>query len=88
MFGCTPTFFEERLKVFSKAVEEGKPEGFWGGVVGEVVEEVAKGGVEEGRGKAVVLWFVSGLYSLTIERVERKGLTNFAHRGGIVRRHI
>lgn len=57
--------------MFTKAVEEGKPEGFWGGVLGEVVEEIAKGRGEEGKGRAVVLWFVSIFFAFELGWRER-----------------
>ena len=44
--------------MFTRAVEEEGVEGFCGAVIGEVVESVAVGGGEEGKGRAVTLWFV------------------------------
>lgn len=47
--------------MFANALHEGGLDGYHAYVVGEVVESVAKGGVEaeEGKGRAVTLWIVS-----------------------------
>lgn len=47
--------FVEIIKIAGKA----EIEGYHGVVAAEVVESIAKGGAEEGKGKAAHLWIVS-----------------------------
>lgn len=47
--------FPANVEKFIGVLDKGKPEGYLGGVFGEVIEEIANGGKEEGKGKAVRL---------------------------------
>jgi hypothetical protein len=51
----------DNLNKFARILENTSPGdlvGYHGVVVGEVVEEIAKGGAQEGKAKAVHLWIV------------------------------
>ncbi|RDW78130.1 hypothetical protein BP5796_05982 [Coleophoma crateriformis] len=52
-----PTFLADNAQKFAAALDsaEPRPNGYLGSVAGSVMEDIAKGGAEEGKGSAVVL---------------------------------
>ncbi|RDW85025.1 hypothetical protein BP6252_02615 [Coleophoma cylindrospora] len=56
-YQTVPTFLADNARKFAAALDsaEPRPDGYLGSVAGGVMEEIAKGGAEEGKGSAVVL---------------------------------